>query len=103
MEYTPYGALHTYLLIKRRAMISRNTRQWAGLNFSSEASLAIKALEETERPCISPLLDDHNTREKAFTIPLCEPFSEVDVLLFALQIATVMDFLCQEGVSVFGW
>lgn len=99
MEYTPYGPLHTYLLIKRRGILSHNTNKWAGLDYTSEASLAIKAFEETERPCISPLLDDFKTRVRAFTIPLCEPLSEVDVLLFALQIAVVMDFLCEEGVS----
>ncbi len=110
MEYTPYGPLHTYLLIKRRAMLSHNTNKWAGLDYVSDESLAIKALEETDRPCISPLLDNYEARSRAFSIPLCEPFTEVDVLLFGLQIACTMDFLCGEevsgmsvSVSVGGW
>ena len=99
MEYSPYGTLHTYLLIKRRAMFSQNTSKWAGLDYVSDESLVIKALEETDRSCISSLLDDYEARSRAFNIPLCEPFSDVDVLLFGLQIACTMDFLYTEEVS----
>lgn len=100
MEYSPFGPLYTYLVIKRRAMLSQNTSKWAGLNhIDSEESLAIKALDETDRACLSPLLDDYDTRKRAFDIPLCESFSEVDVLLFGLQIASALNFLCDQGVG----
>ena len=99
-EYTPFGCLHPYLLIKRRARLSKSRQLWAGLDYLPDESLAIKALDETDRPCLSPLLDDYETRSRPFKIPLGEPFSEVDVLLFGLQIASVLDFLVQQGVSV---
>jgi len=99
MEYCPYGCLHTYLHIKRRARLSNNTQTWAGLNFLPEDSQSIKALEETDRVCLSTLLDNYEIRSRAFNIPLCQSFSEVDVLLFGLQLASVMGFLCEQGVS----
>ena len=99
-EYSPFGCLHPYLLIKRRARLSKNSQRWAGLDYLPDESLAIKALDEADRPCLSPLLDDYEIRSRPFKIPLCEPFSEVDVLLFGLQIASVLGFLNEQGVSV---
>lgn len=98
MEYPPYGSLHTYLLIKRRAHISNSTLLWGGLQLTSDEPLVIKALPETERPHLSMLLDDYDNRSRAFNIPLNEPFSELDELLFAVQIGSAMEFLIDEGV-----
>ena len=100
MEYPPYGCLHTYLLIKRRARISNSTMLWGGLKLTSDEPLVIKALPETERPHLSMLLDSYDSRSRAFNIPLNESFSELDELLFALQVGFAMEFLIDQGVSM---
>ena len=59
----------------------------------------VVALPETSRQSLSPLLSDDLIRKRPFHQPLNEPLSDIDQLLFALQISRGMQFLTDTGVS----
>ena len=52
----------------------------------------------TELRSLSPLLANPDFRYHPYAQPLNTTFSDVDLLLFALQIASAMDHLTQKNV-----
>lgn len=63
----------------------------------------LKAVSDETRPYLSSLLDSFETRSQAFVKPLSESLSGVDLLLFAIQISSGLEFLANVGVSTQGW
>ena len=60
----------------------------------------IRALPDDTRCSLTSLLDDYDTRSRPFKSPLNVHLSDLDVLLFGLQIASGMNFLTNSGVSL---
>ena len=80
--------------------MSGSTHQWGGLQLEKETDKLVFALPESSRESLSPLLDDSAIRKRPFEQPLKEPISDVDHLLFSLQIGHGMKFLVDNGVSL---
>lgn len=100
MEYPLYGALQPFLVCKRRGYLSNNSSQWAGLEHQNLEDNVIRALPDDTRCSLTSLLDDYDTRSRPFKSPLNVHLSDLDVLLFGLQIASGMNFLTNSGVSL---
>lgn len=98
LEYPTYGSLHTFLICKRRGKIFGSVNKWGGLQLELPTDHLVVALTEGTRESLFPLLDDPVVRRRPFEQVMKEPISDVDQLLFALQIAHGMQFLTNNGV-----
>ena len=58
---------------------------------------------QTELRNLSPLLVNDNFRQHPYSQPLNATFTDMDLLLFALQIAAAMEHLTQRNVSWSYW
>ena len=99
LEYPLYGSLYAFLVCKRLGRISNNAKGWAGTDNQNLEDTILRALPDENRQFLSSLLDDYKVRSRPFLAPLNEEFSDIDLLLFALQIANGMQFLAESGVS----
>lgn len=70
-----------------------------GLDYQKQEDSVLKGLPEENRPFLSRLLDDYRVRQRPFCAPLNAHFTDVDLLLFALQIANGLQHLSEAGVS----
>lgn len=101
LEYPLYGNFLAFLICKRLGRISNNNKGWAGLDYQSQEDSVLRALPDEDRLYLSNLLDDWNVRSRPFKAALNVGLSELDLLLFAVQIANGMQFLNESGVSLF--
>ena len=99
LEYPLYGSLLSFLVCKRLGRISNSTKLWAGLEYRKQEESILRALPDENRQFLSGLLDDYRVRQRPFEAPLNAQLTDVDLLLFALQIANGMQFLAESGVS----
>jgi hypothetical protein len=99
MEYPLFGSLHSFLVCKRLGHISNKNTEWAGLEYQKEEDSVLNALPDENRPFLSRLLDDYHVRRQPFTATLNACLTDVDLLLFSLQIANGLQHLYESGVS----
>lgn len=99
LEYPLYGSLYSFLVCKRLGGISKSSKSWAGLDYQVQEDSVLRALPDENRQFLSRLLDDYRVRQRPFAATLDADFTDVDLLLFALQVANGMQFLVESGVN----
>ena len=101
LEYPVYGNFLSFLVCKRLGRISNNSKGWGGLDYWPLEERVLKALPDENRQYLSSLLDGMNVRSRPYKAALNVGFSDLDLWLFAVQIANGMQFLNESGVSHF--
>lgn len=97
LEYPPHGSLHSFLLCKAKARISGSAGMWPGLtNQVTERDLVVVC--RNADPSLHDILLDPAVVRRPFVQPLNESFIEEDELVFAIQIASVMEHLASKGI-----
>jgi hypothetical protein len=97
LEYPLHGRLHSFLVLKRKCLLSGNSKQWHGwLQRDSEKGVAEAVRSDVANLC--SLLADAEVRCNPYSQPLNSTFIDTDLLLFALQIASAMDHLIQRNI-----